>query len=485
MDIVLEDKIKILERLVLQDIVESYGAQKVSEKSYDVLMTKLLDRMTDFYESLELDKLSLQRVNQYGDRAEIYKQQLRNDLGKAAEVTVRQIVNQLPREKLSNRSQWEVIQAVRPILQRRAEVLSNLLSASALQMQNYMLLWEYQDEGYSRYCLLTDGENCDSCNQLEGQTFSISRARVGENCPPLHPNCNCRIGILNDVGQVVYIISEGEAEENVEKANWYDAFLRLPQDAKELFLSFVRSQEERLGKGSLTGFLDWLTLGTISGSWQGYQDRWGTMLQDPTLYNVVNYLSSGLADTVKGTINPKEPLSLQHWLDMLEVVAMAYGSYQTGGKAPKIRDVTTTVQKGLGKVDDLIEHIKIFDDAQLTTEPNTAYFWSGMGENGAETAAAIAEKNKGITLEITVNRNSVNIPKWDFDNPDSIKAWQDASEAFAKQASGEVKVVLGPNVRPNSIWATKELPLLIQNQKVTKIIEIDPNTLEETIIFTR
>ena len=27
------------------------------------------------------------------------------------------------------------------------EVLSNLLSASSLQMQNYMLLWDYQDSG--------------------------------------------------------------------------------------------------------------------------------------------------------------------------------------------------------------------------------------------------------------------------------------------------------------------------------------------------
>ena len=54
--------------------------------------------MTGFYEELELDAVSLQRLNQYGDRANIYTEQLREDLDKAAAVTVRQIVKQLPRE---------------------------------------------------------------------------------------------------------------------------------------------------------------------------------------------------------------------------------------------------------------------------------------------------------------------------------------------------------------------------------------------------
>ena len=149
--------------------------------------------MTGFYEELELDAVSLQRLNQYGDRANIYTEQLREDLDKAAAVTVRQIVKQLPREKLSVATQWEVIQAVRPVLRRRMEVLGSLLSASALQMKNYMLLWDYQDAGFTHYCLLTEGENCDDCNSLEGQVFPISEAQVGENFPPMHPSCNCRL----------------------------------------------------------------------------------------------------------------------------------------------------------------------------------------------------------------------------------------------------------------------------------------------------
>ena len=45
-NILLENKVKVLERLVLQDIVECYSQQRYSEKSYDELMAKLLDRLT-------------------------------------------------------------------------------------------------------------------------------------------------------------------------------------------------------------------------------------------------------------------------------------------------------------------------------------------------------------------------------------------------------------------------------------------------------
>ena len=95
------------------------------------------------------------------------------------------------------------------------------LSDAALQKQNYMLLWDYQDAGFSHYCLLTEGENCDDCNHLAGRIFSISEARVGENFAPMHSNCNCRVGILDDAGQVAYIIDEGKAEKEERHKGWF------------------------------------------------------------------------------------------------------------------------------------------------------------------------------------------------------------------------------------------------------------------------
>ena len=49
---------------------------------------------------------------------------------------------------------------------------------------------------------------------------------MGENFAPMHPSCNCRIGLLDDAGQVAYIISEGKAEKKGEETNWFINWIR-------------------------------------------------------------------------------------------------------------------------------------------------------------------------------------------------------------------------------------------------------------------
>ena len=71
-------------------------------------------------------------------------------------------------------------------------------------------------------------------------------------------------------------------------------------------------------------FLDWLTLGVISAN----QNRGEVLLEEPNLYNAVNWLTMGAADTVSGAIAPEEPLSLQHWMDSYATVMAGYGAWK-------------------------------------------------------------------------------------------------------------------------------------------------------------
>lgn len=69
------------------------------------------------------------------------------------------------------------------------------------------------------------------------------------------------------------------------------------------------------------------------------------------------------------------------------------------------------------------------------------------------------------------------MPKWE-DNP---KMWEDVSASYANQASGEIRAVLGTELRPGNVWENVELPRLKNNVNVTKITVINA----ETVIFTR
>lgn len=124
----------------------------------------------------------------------------------------------------------------------------------------------------------------------------------------------------------------------------------------------------------------------------------------------------------------------------------------------------------------------------LKTDKNGAFFWSGRtskGEGVMNMALEIAQSKNGNTLEGLLAKYNIEMPVWDGSNPVIVKIWEDVSALYATQVTGEVRAVLGKSLRSGNIWETVELPRLKQNPNVTKIITIDPETMVETIIFTR
>lgn len=129
------------------------------------------------------------------------------------------------------------------------------------------------------------------------------------------------------------------------------------------------------------------------------------------------------------------------------------------------------------------------------TDPDTTFFWSGRTEDGVGVgpqggdlgiAAQIADEHGGVTLESFQARNGIELPDWgDGSDPAVVRAWEHHSAAYAANASGEVRAVLGENLRPGNIWETVELPRLIENPNVPRIFRVDPGTGVETLIYQR
>ncbi|MBQ3133570.1 MAG: hypothetical protein IJC17_04785 [Clostridia bacterium] len=125
----------------------------------------------------------------------------------------------------------------------------------------------------------------------------------------------------------------------------------------------------------------------------------------------------------------------------------------------------------------------------FATEPNSAYFWSGLGEKGEDIAANIAKENNGVTLETLMREHKDELINAGFEydkeldrflfSPDNYSDWEAISKAYAEQASGEVRAILGDNIRQDSVWNTKEQPALSNNNTVSKIISVDPKTGQE------
>ena len=145
-------------------------------------------------------------------------------------------------------------------------------------------------------------------------------------------------------------------------------------------------------------------------------------------------------------LGPTANMTVREGIEAAQNTVMQIVGNKDGGGE---RTEDTVKDKRVAIVIDIEEISKL-----LKTAPDTAFFWSGRtnGIGGADRAAEIAKTKGGVTLESTIADKNIKMPEWDFNNPDSIKAWEDASAEYAKQISGEIRAVVGKELREGNIW---------------------------------
>jgi lysophospholipase L1-like esterase len=113
---------------------------------------------------------------------------------------------------------------------------------------------------------------------------------------------------------------------------------------------------------------------------------------------------------------------------------------------------------------------------------NKAFFWTG----GVETqAGAIASVRGGATLEMLLADANVVMPRLKPRTQLAIDAWDHASRAMARSASGSSYVVKGDTVRPGNVWERVEFPALQANPSIVCVYEITARTSDQQLIWFR
>lgn len=93
------------------------------------------------------------------------------------------------------------------------------------------------------------------------------------------------------------------------------------------------------------------------------------------------------------------------------------------------------------------------------------------------TARNYANQNGGMTLEMLIDQERIRAPKWNRQKPSSLQWWDDASKEFADLSSGQTRVIVGPNVKVDSVFNRIELPALMKNDNISTISVI-PTIIE-------
>ncbi|MBN2919328.1 MAG: minor capsid protein, partial [Lactobacillus sp.] len=75
-----------------------------------------------------------------------------------------------------------------------------LLRTEIARVQTQAQIESYEANGIDEYeymaCSLKDV--CPLCKEMDGKTFKLKDMKIGENAPPLHPNCHCALAPYSD-----------------------------------------------------------------------------------------------------------------------------------------------------------------------------------------------------------------------------------------------------------------------------------------------
>ena len=125
----------------------------------------------------------------FSDRIWQHQDKLRNEM-----------TNILTSALIGGRNPREFIPDLRKRFDVSARDAERLLRTELARVQTEAQKESYKDENIEEYEYIACGlaDCCDICRALDGKHFKVSKMVVGENAPPMHPNCHCSTGPYMD-----------------------------------------------------------------------------------------------------------------------------------------------------------------------------------------------------------------------------------------------------------------------------------------------
>ena len=90
----------------------------------------------------------------------------------------------------------------------------------------------YKANGYDQYVFLAIGTACPDCLAINGQHFYVADMQAGENAPPMHPNCKCRVIAVHAMSIFDQERNVVPLEKNINYQKWKERFVKNGNKAK-------------------------------------------------------------------------------------------------------------------------------------------------------------------------------------------------------------------------------------------------------------
>lgn len=124
----------------------------------------------------------------------------------------------------------KMVKRVDDVLHKGKFVTERIVRSEAKYFAQQGQLMSYKKLNIEEY--MYRGAGCPKCKPLNGQVFKIEDAEVGVNCPPMHPNCKCRVIAVHSMSIFDTERNVVPLEENIKFQEWKERFIKNGNKAK-------------------------------------------------------------------------------------------------------------------------------------------------------------------------------------------------------------------------------------------------------------
>jgi hypothetical protein len=147
----------------------------------------------------------------------------------------------------------------------------------------------------------------------------------------------------------------------------------------------------------------------------GSTERYKVMTNDPSLYSIANFGSSGIVEVINRAVNPEKPFSLDHWVASVETAAMFFPAFGCGEKLTTVSKVggnsTKFLSEGAGKLSGSLDGLTVAERTvvnDLLSQGKNVQIVSRSNVQGVATPDFVIN---GVKTELkTITGTSLNTP---------------------------------------------------------------------------
>lgn len=211
----------------------------------------------------ELDRKQIRRILDYPWSGKNFSQSVWENTDKLAALARREIALGF----ISGSSVQKMAKAIDDVMGSGRFAAMRLVRTESNYFANQGELQSYRDMGIEEYYFM--GGGCDICQPLGGQCFRVDEARVGENMPPIHPNCKCTIRAKTRISEFLKRQGAEPLKEGIGYEEWKKRYVKGGLSATVGGRDGVEAHEEK----KLLEVVDFDNKKLVQSKLKGYTDE--------------------------------------------------------------------------------------------------------------------------------------------------------------------------------------------------------------------